>query len=131
VIEWGRDYDVAVSALPLVDLRPGAPRLSVLDRIDSRSAPLPPCPAVVSVVAVKGVDESASSLNVYDVVGNVIAHELPCYSDRQGDLQKWFLWDGRNVHGRIVGMGTYLGVVKLTEEDGTKHERMVKLGVVR
>jgi hypothetical protein len=72
-------------------------------------------------------------LRIYDALGNLIhLDEAPQIST--GDPLKtcyYFVWNGENKNGRIVGTGVYPMVLQYMDVAGTTFERVKRIGVKR
>jgi hypothetical protein len=67
---------------------------------------------------------------IFDALGNRIRKELPLQNGIAPN-SCGTLWNGFNDHGRIVGSGTYLALVKLNEKSGLIITRKILIGVKR
>ncbi len=65
---------------------------------------------------------------VYDGVGNMMWRGDELKFDQKG---MYFIWDGRNRNGRIVGPGGYVALVNLTLPDGAVEKEFAPIGVSR
>lgn len=67
-----------------------------------------------------------AKITIYDALGNIVVHQAD-FKNPTGTLPI-FVWNGRNLNGRLVGTGTYVG--KIIFSDGTPAQT-VKIGVKR
>jgi hypothetical protein len=137
VIGWGREYKWVANTSP----NPFSPTSDTIPRfiignlkqedVSSKGNP-PSTGTVVEIRAIKPVVVASSRMDVYDIVGNVVCEKLPVYgrTDYEGTYE--IFWDGRNKNNRIVGPGTYLGILYLYEEGESKPSiQRRKIGVTR
>jgi hypothetical protein len=68
---------------------------------------------------------------IFDVVNNQIVTERRMGFDEADTKRLYYVWDGRNDSGRDVGTGTYLAIVKVTDDTGFKWTEEIRLGVKR
>jgi hypothetical protein len=93
------------------------------------------CPEFGSVIAVvpEGKIENAAivegTVTIYDAVKNMIVNKKPMTGDSEKRL--FYVWDGRNSHGRNVGSGTYLAVIELFINKKPDSIKKIYLGVQR
>jgi hypothetical protein len=62
---------------------------------------------------------SSAKMNVYDVVKNLIARDIPVYLDA-GSGKFATVWDCYNMNNRLVATGTYTAMITVTNKDGKK-----------
>lgn len=75
------------------------------------------------------IDDTKTRFAIYDAVGNLVTDKVQRGLDGSN---YYFHWDGRNHNDRLVGSGTYLGIVSITLRDGNeKKTKRVKIGVKR
>jgi hypothetical protein len=67
---------------------------------------------------------------VYDVVGNLVVRERDLEEAPQTN-HLYFVWDGRNENGRVVGAGTYAAILQGSFGDQAPEARWISIGVVR
>lgn len=67
---------------------------------------------------------------IYDAVGNAIAKNLEV-KQAQDFRHYGIFWDLKNRNRRLVGSGTYVGIVSLASGDGVKIVAQTKIGVDR
>lgn len=138
VVEWGRTYEIVivVSSNPFhpgkqtVDL--GALNLS--PEGTAQHGPPPPGSTALRVTSVRPMDLESSSMLVYDALGNVVQQELPLYPAVAdgNEHTAYFFWDARNRGDRLVGSGTYLAVLNVTESVTARtRTTSQKIGVMR
>ena len=67
------------------------------------------------------------SMSIYDAVGNVIqSPELKTDNSRA-----FFFWNGVTKKGRLVGTGTYIGILTVQDEIGRIFRKRIYIGVKR
>jgi hypothetical protein len=81
----------------------------------------------IVIQAYEGV--SQGRLSIYDPFGNAIVKSGPMVLEPLTN-RLYYIWDGRNLNGRYVGIGAYLAVVTATlSESNASVTRRFKLGV--
>jgi flagellar hook assembly protein FlgD len=66
------------------------------------------------------------------MLGNIIMRSLKLKVASSSTIKDYGIaWDGRNENGRMVGAGTYLCIVTMTDVDGKKQVKRAKIGVKR
>jgi hypothetical protein len=70
------------------------------------------------------------TLSIYDVVGNPVVKDKAMVFDLI-TRRLYFVWDGRNSDGRKTAVGTYLGVIEISDKKGVKTIKKMLLGVKR
>lgn len=75
----------------------------------------------------RGELQVSASLTIYDAMGNKVITKMPLQKI-SGNASLYYHWDGRNSRGRMVGNGTYLGLLKV-KEDSNESEWKIKIGV--
>lgn len=68
-----------------------------------------------------------ATISIYDATGNCVLRKRPFVQSATG-LR--YVWDGVNQRGRIVGVGTYIGRVVVTD-GGVFESQQVMIGIVR
>ena len=58
----------------------------------------------------------SGTLIIFDAVGNAVTNKIVMKKDYIGKSLYW-IWDGKNRFGTLVGLGTYLARVTLDEGD--------------
>lgn len=89
---------------------------------------------VIKVASVNPVESRSSKMTVYDAVGNVVKDGIVAYPKASAGTanEAYFFWDASNKNNRLVGSGTYLAVLKVTETvTGQTKVSSQKIGVVR
>ncbi|MCX7727100.1 MAG: hypothetical protein N2053_09665, partial [Chitinispirillaceae bacterium] len=66
-------------------------------------------------------------LSIYDQVGNIVAKSLKFEKTEKGPICKW---NGTNRKGRIVGDGTYIGIVTVNDS-GRREIKRIKIGIYK
>ena len=133
-IQWGRDYKWLANTSP----NPFDPAFNeipsfVNDKIRAGGGvPSVQYGTVIEIVSIKGIDYGESHVDIYDAVGNLVRKDLKAYRAGIGNKTTYFIWDGYNINGRIVGPGSYLAVIYIKEvgENSAGIKRQ-KIGVVR
>jgi flagellar hook assembly protein FlgD len=69
---------------------------------------------------------SHASITIYDATGAVVGRNDFA---REGGVLK-YVWNGRNLDGRLVSQGTYLALVQL-QINGMSDKTKMKIGVKR
>lgn len=89
-------------------------------------------PASAMAVKVETQFPGSGEAVVYDAVGNVVVGRAELIR-RTGSNELYFVWDGTNENGRLVGAGTYLALITVTDggPDEQSTTQRLKLGVVR
>lgn len=72
----------------------------------------------------------SGTASVFDVVKNIIIEDIPMV-EKDGVL--FLVWDGRNSKGRKVSTGTYVAVMKITDNQNPpyKENKSIRIGVKR
>ena len=70
------------------------------------------------------------TVSIYDVVHNPILQGAQMVYD-SGKNRLYYIWDGYTNSGRKSGPGTYMAVVKISDQTGKSLTKMVNLGVRR
>jgi len=65
---------------------------------------------------------------IYDAVGNVVKSEY-LYQSKGAARTYGYVWDGKNMNGRLVGPGTYLVRITGRVDDGSPFSAQRKIGV--
>jgi fibro-slime domain-containing protein len=138
-IQLGREYKPTIE-VSINPFRPGVSPLpdgvtASLDPVSvGRNGPAPIVGStVIRVASVERVDDARSLMRVYDAVGNLV-DDVPCYAALPHDNKNaaYFFWDGRNRNDRVVGAGTYLAVLQVSETGkGSPKVSKQKIGVMR
>jgi fibro-slime domain-containing protein len=77
-------------------------------------------------------DGTFGTATIYDMLGNIIMKSLKLKVASSSTIKDYGIaWDGRNENGRMVGAGTYLCIVTMTDVDGKKQVKRAKIGVKR
>jgi fibro-slime domain-containing protein len=137
-IQWGREYEliIQVSSNPF---RPGSSAIpatvNLTPQSRARNGEPPTHATVLKVSAIRPLEDTRSSMKVYDAVGNLV-RDVPSYAgvDSGGGAANncYFFWDGRNRNDRLVGAGTYLAVLQVSEAGkGSPQVTKQKIGVMR
>ncbi|MFW5775078.1 MAG: LamG-like jellyroll fold domain-containing protein, partial [Chitinivibrionales bacterium] len=131
-IEWGAGNDIAM--YPVTE--PFIPTVSLIpEPIVSRYGIAPGTRGTVVVIwsrkpLKRQPDGSYGTATAYDAVGNVVTADIPVQaSDKNNDYI--LIWDGLNKRGRVVGSGTYLFIVSVTDIEGFEKTEKIKVGVKR
>lgn len=130
----GNEIVIAISPNPFI---PGRPEISSAvaafyeNVLRGRSAG-----TVVGVGASKPLkrkaDGSYGEAELYDAVGNLVRDDLKIeLANTSSSRDFGIYWDGANRHGRFVGAGGYLLVIRATDIDGNGVDETVKIGVKR
>jgi fibro-slime domain-containing protein len=137
VVKWGREYElvIAVSSNPF---KPGQQVIDLaplnLDPVQVLNNPPPSSATILWVASVFPVDAARSKMVVYDPLGNVVRDDFIAYTQAGSTLGTncYFFWDAHNRSDRVVGAGTYLAVLEVTES-GTNRSNLTKqkIGVRR
>lgn len=69
-------------------------------------------------------------VSIYDVVKNSVIENHDMVFDPTSQ-RLYLAWDGRNRNGRLVGTGTYLAVLEITDGSEFKERHSVRIGVKR
>jgi hypothetical protein len=94
-----------------------------------RSASDPRFGAKIQVQLISLTRLVSATLIIFDAVGNAVTNKIVMKKDYIGKSLYW-IWDGKNRWGAVVGLGTYLGRVTLEEGDGTSsamHSESVRI----
>lgn len=145
IIKWGRSYDIIIGIAPNpADF--GAPGQIEAMRtlralVNDDASPLPRYFTLVKVESVDDIvvaaedDPSGESrgdetfMTVYDALGNVVKDGIRAYRLRANPRDIVFAWDLRNAKDRMVGSGSYLGIITIKILGGGTKTRKVKLAV--
>lgn len=138
VIGWGRDYSWTANNSPN-PYRPGEKIPQVvnlienkIDRSYAQQVGEPPRKSTaVQVVSIKNIVVKECELDIYDALGNPVRTDLPAYPRSGNQNTFYFFWDGYNQNNRIVGSGTYLGIISI-KEDGSSQKKTTtrKIGIM-
>jgi flagellar hook assembly protein FlgD len=114
------------SPAPLIDLIPQSKRSRYQNIIGNKNGVLV---TVFSNRKLKPVsDKSFGKAVLYDAVGNIV-NELELQNAASDTTLYGFVWDGTNSSNRLVGTGTYLMRLKVTNSAGKNKMLSEKLGV--
>lgn len=114
------------SATLLIDLLPQSKRSRYQNIIGNKNGVLV---SVFSNRKLKPVsDKSFGKAVLYDAVGNIV-NELDLHIAASDTTLYGFVWDGTNSSNRLVGTGTYLMRLKVTNSSGKKKILSEKLGI--
>jgi hypothetical protein len=103
--------------------------LQRIQSVDGQPA-VPPYGTVIEIVSVKSIDRTKSYMDIYDAVGNVVRDNLPVYASN--DRSRYYLvWSGINREQRIVGSGSYVGMIHIQDLGGMMTVKKQKIGVKR
>ncbi|MBD3345833.1 MAG: hypothetical protein GF401_12290 [Chitinivibrionales bacterium] len=83
---------------------------------------------VISAKALQ-LDIHKTSVTIFDAVGNIVADKLPLVQDDNKD-KYYFGWDGLNRNGRVVGSGTYVAAITVTDIDNNSTVQYLRVGVL-
>jgi hypothetical protein len=64
---------------------------------------------------------------IYDALGNRVVNAAL----RPQNDEFFYSWNGTNRQNRVVGSGTYLGILSIFDEKNLLYTRKVKIGVKR
>jgi hypothetical protein len=113
-------------SVPLIDLLPQSKRGKFEEIIGNKNGIL------VTVFSNKKLNpvynDSYGKAVLYDAVGNIVT-ELELQNAKSDTTLYGFVWDGTNFNHRLVGTGTYLMRMKVTNSVGAKKVLTEKLGV--
>ena len=69
-----------------------------------------------------------ATMTIFDAVGNVILDKMPF--KKESDVKNlYYLWDGSNVHGMKVAVGTYLARIIVEDMEGKKFSTKINIGI--
>ncbi|MBD3242117.1 MAG: fibro-slime domain-containing protein, partial [Chitinivibrionales bacterium] len=138
VVQWGRVYDIviAISSNPFYPGRQAVDigTLNLSAEAVAEHGPPPAASTAIRVTSVRDMDHRSSTATVYDALGNVVQERLPLYPTETDDHEHtaYFFWNARNRSSRLVGSGTYLAVLNVSEsETGRTKATSQKIGVMR
>jgi len=69
-------------------------------------------------------------LSIYDVVKNPVIEDLNMVFDMATKCL-YYVWNGRNVNGRAVAPGTYLAIIKISNNLNKTETKRIRIGVKR
>jgi hypothetical protein len=77
--------------------------------------------------------EMSGDLSIFDAVNNPVVQNRTMVFDTDITRERrlYFVWDGRNDAGRAVATGTYVAVMKITDDEGNTSIHTIRLGVKR
>lgn len=73
------------------------------------------------------ITKYSSSITFFDAVGNKVKYADMKISNGKFDYE----WNGRNHFGRLVGSGTYAGIITIKKNYSDVWKKMIKIGVNR
>ena len=71
-----------------------------------------------------------ASAIIYDAIGNLVVPKTE-FQKKETDNIFCLVWNGYNIHGRMVASGTYLAVLAYTDINGNTQTERKRIGVKR
>jgi flagellar hook assembly protein FlgD len=84
---------------------------------------------VSSSKPVAGIDTITGKISIYDPLGLPVVKDERCSVSKSRD-KIFFIWNGSNKKGRIVGNGIYSAIVNVSVSTGAKSTLKTKIGVL-
>lgn len=78
---------------------------------------------------IAGIDTISGKISIYDPLGLPVVKDERCSVSKSRD-KIFFIWNGCNKKGRIVGNGIYSAIVKVSVSTGAKSTLKTKIGVL-
>ena len=94
-------------------------------------ASVPSYGSVIRITSVQPLDLVASRADIYDAVGNNILPYATVFATRGGGKEYFSFWDGRTRHNSLVGSGTYLMILRISDQNGGSSVKRIPIGVTR
>jgi hypothetical protein len=83
---------------------------------------------ITSSKPVAGIDTISGKISIYDPLGLPVLKDEKCLVGKSRD-KIFYVWDGTNKKGRIVGNGIYSAIVNISVSTGAKSTLKTKIGV--
>ncbi len=71
--------------------------------------------------------QPSAVVRIFDPVGNMVKRKSALVAPDKKSVA--IVWDGRNRRGRMVGTGSYTGLVTFWDNTGTKYDKQVMIGI--